>query len=93
MDYEPILLAEKIINDLEEDMTFYDTFYDFDDCCIHVSGIVSQDFEYTPQTYDTPPWMDLTSRTADLYIKVYNEHGEYNMDINDIYQIEKMIER
>lgn len=93
MKYDPSILIERIIDDLEAEMTIVNKFYEFDDCTIEVVARISQDFNYDNGDYFTPPSCDLYSRVADIdSIKEYSEFGEREMTDEEIYYIQKQLE-
>lgn len=93
MRFDTSILIEKIIDDLECEMTILNNYYEFDDCVVKVVGRISQDFNYDNGDYFTPPSCDLYSRVADLdSIEVSCKDGTREMTAEELWYIIKQLE-
>jgi len=69
--------------------------YDFMDATVNVTGSVYEDYKYDYGDYYTPPSATFVSRTVDIdsVCVSYNDEHEYELDSEDLYLIEKELEK
>lgn len=93
MKFDTSILIEKIIDDLEAEMTVLNNYYEFDDCTVKVVGRISQDFDYDRGDYFTPPSCDLYSRVADIdLIEMADKNGTRELTAEELWYITKQLE-
>ena len=91
MVFDELYLVDKIKDSLTFEMTeFNNTWFEFDDTVVSITGRVQQTFGYVRDDYFTKDY-ELLSRTADFdEILVSNKDGTRYLTIEEIYAIEKI---
>lgn len=69
--------------------------YDFMDSTVNITGSVYEDYKYDNGDYWTPPSTTFISRTVDLdsVCVSYNDEHIYELDSEEIYKLEKELEK
>jgi hypothetical protein len=96
MNYDQLYLVDDIKEHLQgEGLTQFDnTWFEYDDCVVRITGYVQQDCEFV---YSTDHFllsnMELTSQHANFdEIFISCEEDERSLTVEEIYSIEKMLE-
>lgn len=88
--YDPLYLIDRIKDDLNGDTTYFnDTWYEFADSVVSVTGIVYEEWDVIEGDYWTQTEYNFISRVADFDEIVYSDkHGERVLTLEEVYYIE-----
>lgn len=95
MIYDEIYLIDKIKDSLTGEMTVFDnTWFEFKDCVVSITGHVQQSFDFTYSTdHFLLSGMELISRTAVFdEILISSEDGERVLTLEELYYFEKQLD-
>lgn len=92
--YNVYSLVDRIKEDLNGQFTtFHNTEYEFSDLIASVTGWVDEYWKCESYGFTEPPYYTLISRTADLEVTLIYEDSHVDLTPEEIYELEKLIEK